>query len=97
MTPERMRPVMIWHMEIHTFRDDALGASSGYEKRTSVSLRLTPNEADDLLVSLQDLLAQAGKWNEGWHVHTYAWDESCEIVLMPDREGTVSETKRPLA
>ena len=83
-------------MQIHTFRHDALGASSGYEKRTSVSLRLTPNEADHLLVSLQDLLARAGEWDEGWHVHTYAWDESCEIVLLPDRDGTLNEPKRPV-
>lgn len=86
---------MIHRMQIHTFRDDAQGAASGYERRTSVSLRLTPNEADDLLVALQGFLARARQWEDGWHVHTYAWDESCEIVLMPDLEATHKEPRRP--
>jgi hypothetical protein len=81
-------------MQIHTFCDDDQGAEGAYERRRSVSLLLTPMEAEDLLVALQDLLATEREWDEGWHVHTYASDESCEIVLLPDRKGTAKEPTR---
>jgi hypothetical protein len=77
-------------MQIHTYRDDEQGAARGYERRTSVSIRLTPGEAENLRSALKDFLAKEGEWDDGWHVHTPAWDNSCEIVLVPDREGTAT-------
>jgi hypothetical protein len=79
-------------VQIHTHRDDEQEDDrSGLVELESVALRLTPIEARDLRSALDRFLAREGKWSEGWHDHIEAWDRSCEIVLLPDFEGTSAE------
>jgi hypothetical protein len=78
-------------MQIHTYRDDEQEDRDGLVKLESVSLRLTPFEAQDLRIALDSFLAKEGKWDSGWHWHVEAWDRSCEVVVSPDFEGTSAE------
>jgi hypothetical protein len=81
-------------MRISTFVDEAKGDVGGYEDRTSVTLRLTPGEAENLRIALADLLARKEQDDDGWHIRVESWDDTCEIVLLPDVEGARDEPSR---